>query len=361
MRRGHFDALRPLCPRCLVERQVESPLDLAVVVSEDEGDVREGVLHCSDRSCYLEYPILDGIPLLVPGIRAYVSDHFLHLTARDDLSELVESLLGDGAGPGSAFDTTRQHLSSYGWGAYADLDPEEPASQPAPGASVRCLERGLGLLGPPLEGPAIDIGCSVGRTSFALAERTDGLVLGVDLNFSMLRLARRVLTSGTVSYPRRRLGIVYDRREFPARFPGAPRVDFWACDALALPFAAGAFGAAVALNVLDCVGSPRDLLESLSTRVRPGGSVLLSTPYDWSPAATPVEAWIGGHSQRGPDAGQGEPFLRTLLTFGAHPQSVRGLEITGEVERHPWHVRLHERSGVDYEVHLVAAEAVASP
>ena len=132
------------------------------------------------------------------------------------------------------------------------------------------------------------------------------------------------------------------------------------CDALALPFVPGSFGLAVGLNVLDCVASPRDFLESLSGLLRPGGSALLSTPYDWSPAATPFEAWIGGHSQRGPDGGASEPFLRTLLTFGAHPQSVRGLKITGEIERQPWHVRLHERSGVDYDVHIVAAESVAS-
>ena len=185
-------------------------------------------------------------------------------------------------------------------------------------------------------------------------------MLGVDVNFSMLRLARRVLESGSVSYPRRRVGVVYDRREFPARFPGAERVDFWACDALALPFVPGSFGLAVGLNVLDCVASPRDFLESLSGLLRPGGSALLSTPYDWSPAATPFEAWIGGHSQRGPDGGASEPFLRTLLTFGAHPQSVTGLKVSGEIERQPWHVRLHERSGVDYDVHIVTAEAVGS-
>ena len=46
--------------------------------------------------------------------------------------------------------------------------------------------------------------------------------------------------------------------------------------------------------------------------------------------------------------------------FGAHPQSVMGLKITGEIDRHPWHVRLHERNGVDYDVHIVTAEAVGS-
>ena len=80
--------------------------------------------------------------------------------------------------------------------------------------------------------------------------------LGIDLNFAMLRLASEVLRTGRVSYPRRRVGVVYDRREFPARFANAESVDFWACDAAALPFPAGTFSLAVNMNVLDCVSSP---------------------------------------------------------------------------------------------------------
>ncbi|MEZ4469763.1 MAG: hypothetical protein R3F60_02955 [bacterium] len=88
------------------------------------------------------------------------------------------------------------------------------------------------------DGPAIEIGCSVGRTSFGkLAARHRGLVLGVDVNVSMIRLASRVLVEGEVRYPRRHVGIVFDRRTLPARFPDADRVDFWIADAQALPFA----------------------------------------------------------------------------------------------------------------------------
>ena len=200
----------------------------------------------------------------------------------------------------------------------------------------------------------LDIGCSVGRTSFELAARTDGLVLGIDLHLPMLRVARRVLQTGTVRYPRRRVGIVYDRREFEVAFDHAERVDFWACDAMALPFRDAGFGAAVALNVLDCTNAPRDFLERLALALKPGGTAVLSTPYDWSTGATDVQAWIGGHSQRGPDRGASEPFLRALLTEGAHPQSVSGLRILGEIAEFPWQARLHDRSIVSYATHILA-------
>jgi SAM-dependent methyltransferase len=199
----------------------------------------------------------------------------------------------------------------------------------------------------------------VGRGSFALAERGTDLVLGVDLSFAILRVASEVLRQNVVRYPRRRAGLVYERREFPARFANMENVDFWACDASALPFPAGAFSLAVGMNVLDCAQVPRELLVSLARVLKEGGKAVLTCPYDWSPAATPPEAWLGGHSQRSPMAGSCEAVLRALLTPGAHPGSVNTLKLIVERENLPWQVRLHERSTMSYKVHLVVAERVA--
>ena len=211
---------------------------------------------------------------------------------------MIEGLLGDCCGPGSSYDTTRQHLSTYAWDHYGDLDRKRPG-EPRPGSVLRVLERGLELAGDLPAGPILDLGCAVGRSSFALAGDSDRLVLGVDLSFPMLRLASEALRRGRVRYPRRRVGVVYDAREIPVSFPRMEAVDFWAVDAIDLPFNEGTFAAVVALNVLDCVASPHDLLASLPRLLEPGGKAILSTPYDWSPRATPIEAWLGGHSQRG--------------------------------------------------------------
>lgn len=361
MRLSHFETLAPVCPRCRTTNGQNSSLRLFSVFKESGGHILEGVVHCSNTGCFMEFPIIDGIPILVPDVAGYLRDNVSMLMARTDLSETIESILGDCAGPGSAFDTQRQHISTYAWDSYGDLDPDESAEagtgDAKPGAVVRCLDAGLALTGAAPQSPAIDIGCSVGRTSFELAARSDGLVLGVDLHLPMLRMARTVLECGVVRYPRRRVGIVYDRREFEVAFDDAERVDFWACDAMAPPFREGGFGTAVALNVLDCVNAPRDFLDRLSGLLRPGGTAVLSTPYDWSTGATPVETWIGGHSQRGPDGGASEPFVRALLTDGAHPQSVTGLSILGEIAEFPWQARLHDRSIVSYAAHVLALTA----
>ena len=69
----------------------------------------------------------------------------------------------------------------------------------------------------------MDLGCSVGGTTFELAQQTGRLVLGVDLNLAMLRLAMAALQRGVVQYPRKRTGVVYDRRRFAVSFPNAEK------------------------------------------------------------------------------------------------------------------------------------------
>jgi SAM-dependent methyltransferase len=323
-----------------------------------EGEVIvEGLLLCSNTRCQCEYPIIDGIPILVPQVRSFVANNVLGVLARDDLSATVESLVGDCCGPASAFDTMRTYLSFYAWDHYGDLDPVEGPGEPRPGSVVRAL-RSVAALAPEMRGPVLDLGCAVGRTTFDLTRQQSGLVLGIDTNLSMLRLASAVLRRGRVQFPRRRIGIVYDRRSFNVVLPGAERVDFWACDALALPLAPEAVGAAVAMNLLDCVASPRDMLAGMRRVLVGKGTALLATPYDWSPGATPVEAWIGGHSQRSEQGGAAEPLLRALLTPGAHPQAVDGFAIIAENNEVSWQVRMHERSAVMYRLHCVVARAL---
>jgi SAM-dependent methyltransferase len=325
------------------------------VLREEGEHIVEGALACP--ACGAQYPILDGVPLLLADLASYVASGGTALLTRDDLAIETENRLGEAWGPGSPFDVHRQHLSIYAADHYGDLDPE--ASQPWPGSALSLLARGLDRAGELSPAPAIDLGCAVGRTTFELAARTEGLVLGVDLSFPMLRLASSALRQGRVRYPRRRVGLVYDRRDFAVRLPGAERVDFWACDAANPPFPSATFGTAVALNLLDCVPAPRALLEALARLLSPGGTAILSTPYDWSPQATPPTAWLGGQPRpAAPGGGASEPALRALLT-STSPDAVPGLEMTAEDEDLPWRVRLHERSAVEYRVHRVVARTTS--
>ena len=331
MRRAHFDALRPVCVVC---RSAE-PLVVGRVVREHDDDVIEGILTCVSPGCQREYPVIDGIPVLVGPIRSWLSANPLQILARTDLSPELESLLGDVLGSGSQFDTTRQHVGIYAADHYVTRSAEQVLD--AAMRHVAVVGRGI-----------LDAGCSVGGTTFALAEATGAITLGVDLNFAMLRVASRALREGRVQYARRRVGLAYDRQEIDV--PRSDLVDFWCADVASLPFAHATFSLTSALHLIDCVNAPRETLLELARVTR--DHVLLATPYDWSTAATPVESWLGGHSQRGPHRGASEPVLRALL-------SEAGLELAAEEEHVPWRVRLHERSSVDYDVHVIVARRKA--
>lgn len=361
MRRGHFAAFASQCPVCMLDRSLARPLVLATVCKERGDDVLGGMLHCPDPACQHEYPMIDGIPIIMPRLRQHLAERGVELLLRDDLDPLLWGALGDALGPDSWLDSIRQTVSTYAWDSYADLDPKELPGSVTPGAARSCLARLLELAGP-RRGlrRMLDLGCGAGRTSFELAAYApNGLVLGVDSNLALLRLARRVATDGEVRYGRRRIGIVYDERSFAADLPGRDRVDFWACDALALPFAPGTADLAVALNLLDCVPQPQRLLAGMAEALQVGGAMLLATPFDWATRATPLETWVGGHSQRGADGGAGEAFLQTLLTEDAHPQSIAGLATLG-IADWPWQTRLHDRAAVTYRSHLVALARTAS-
>lgn len=360
MRRGHLQSLAPVCPVCRKAGRGPAPVKLARVAREVGDDVVEGILQCRRPECLREYPVIDGVPLLISELRSWVAGSLLQVLARSDLSAEMESLLGDCAGPGSEYDTGRREVSTYAWDHYGDLDPEGGAGDSEGtglGSAVRLLEAVLGLAGERTanlpEGPVLDTGCATARTTLELAHRLGRTAVGIDLHFGMLRCAQGVLREGIARYPRRRVGVVHDRREHAADLPGRAASDAWAADAAALPFPDGAFALAASLNVIDCVQSPRDALVELARVLAPGGLALVTTPYDWSPGATPYEQWLGGHSQRGEQEGASEPVLRALLTPGAHPATVQGVEIVAEADSIPWRLRLHDRSRVEYEVHAL--------
>ncbi len=346
MKHRHFAHFAPHCPVCVSS----GPLVLAVTGAEQDGDILAGILRCPATRCQYEFPIIDGIPVIVPDLAALMAQRGVDALLRHDLPDAVESLLGDALGPDSWFDVLRQGLSTYGWDAFADLAPDfAPGGQgPDPGAAKRCLDRLLALGAVPAGGGhAIDLGCAAGRTSFALAGHLkEALVLGVDTNLGLLRIARQA-AAGRVRYPLRRIGLVYDRQDFAVSLAGAERVDFWVMDALALPLRPESLDVIACLNLLDCVAQPQSLLATMARLLRPDGSLLLATPFDWSARATRPERWIGGHSQRAEHRGAAETILRCLL-------DQTSLSVCGEDADWPWQTRLHARSSVQYRACLLA-------
>jgi SAM-dependent methyltransferase/uncharacterized protein YbaR (Trm112 family) len=362
--RSHFQLFAPRCPACQRDGH-DAPLTLWRIARElgPPADVVEGLLRCP--RCDQAYPILEGIPILVPEPAAFVRDNIATILARNDLSDDLENALGDACGPGSWFDATRQHLSSYAWDHYAefppsDLIPSQPSIAPAsarPGGAARLLATGLQYAAPfPASAGVLDVGCSVGRATFELAAHAQRPALGLDLNFTHLRLARDVARTGIARFPLKRAGLVYDQRAHAVNHPAAALADFWLADASALPLASGSAAAVSALNLLDCTSAPLLVLNEFARVLAPAGQAVVATPYDWSAAVGPPATWLGGHSKLGPAHGDPAAVLRALLTPGAHPVSLSGVRLRAEAPGLAWHVRMHDRSVIEYFSHLVVFE-----
>ncbi len=332
--------------------RVPADLGLGSVARADGDDVREGVLVCPERLCQHEYPIVDGIPVVVADIGSWAAHQLPGVLRRDDLSPFAESLLGDAAGPGSEFDRERANLGIYGWAHWGDLAPERGRNHG--GAYVTLLEAALALLAAVPSGPWLDLGCSVGRGTLELARRGAEVAVGVDLNFSMLRVAERARQTGRAAFPLRRSGVVFDPVDLPLADVPRERMSYWCCDVGALPFADRGFAGALLLNLLDCVASPTGLLLESARVLAAGAPALYSSPYDWSPSATPIGHWLGGHSQRGPGGGDSATELRRILS----PECAAGLDtgfvIAAERDPVPWHLQTGERSTMAYAVHVAA-------
>jgi 2-polyprenyl-3-methyl-5-hydroxy-6-metoxy-1,4-benzoquinol methylase len=115
-------------------------------------------------------------------------------------------------------------------------------------------------------------------------------------------------------------------------------------DALDPPLVPGVFGRVVALNLLDAVASPRQLLSVLDGLCRPGGEIIVSSPYAWQSSVMADHERLG---ERDP-AADVAALLRSGSEFAAR------YEIEDEAEL-PWTLRRDSRSAASYSIHYLRA------
>jgi len=141
---------------------------------------------------------------------------------------------------------------------------------------------------------ALDVGCAVGRSSFELARHCREVV-GIDFSGAFVAAAEKIRQAGVVSYEYAVEG-ARTACATAALPPGvdAARARFETGDAMDLRADLGSFDVVLAANLLCRLPDPRVFLGRVPRLVKPGGQLLLTTPFTWLEEFTPREKWIGG-------------------------------------------------------------------
>jgi putative 4-mercaptohistidine N1-methyltranferase len=128
-------------------------------------------------------------------------------------------------------------------------------------------------------------------------------VLGVDISEAALAAAQQLKEHGEMPYFRKDEGDL--GKNVLARIDpeiDRNRVQFRHVDACAPPLEIFGFDAVHMTNVLDRMANPKACLAKMGGRrgfVKPGGILLLTSPYTWLPQFTPKSAWVGGYEREG--------------------------------------------------------------
>ena len=174
--------------------------------------------------------------------------------------------------------------------------PQGPAA--ALGFPERCVTEGVRAEALPALQRALDIGCAVGRSSFALG-RIFEEVVGIDYSHAFIRAARAIAEQGSLEYAFQETGLI--RHLAVARRPDGVtgKVTFEQGDAQALRPDLGSFDCVLAANLLCRLGRPEEFLRRLPELVRPGGQLIITTPNTWLEEFTAREFWLGATPETG--------------------------------------------------------------
>jgi putative 4-mercaptohistidine N1-methyltranferase len=159
---------------------------------------------------------------------------------------------------------------------------------------VRCVSECVDTTSLPSQACALDVGCAVGRSTFELARHCTE-VIGIDYSRRFIEVAAALASEGAFPYERTDEGalITHLLASVPADI-ARRRASFEHGDAQALRASLGSFDVVLAANLIDRLVEPARFLARLPELVKPGGQLVLTSPYTWLGEFTPKENWIGG-------------------------------------------------------------------
>jgi SAM-dependent methyltransferase len=199
---------------------------------------------------------------------------------------------------------------------------------------------------------AVEAGCSIGsdlRALAAVAER----VVGFDGYITPLRLARQQITGAPIHIPTRDEGRGFSYASDALTLRPNRRISLVCADALDPPFLPESVDVVLATNLIDNVPSPINLLGQMDAILRPGGLLIIASPFNWVDEITPMNEQLAGGL---------DPTFQGMDSAAAIAELMGGKSSYHTHLRHEvletqdvtWRVVEHKRCQVQYRVHVCA-------
>ena len=187
----------------------------------------------------------------------------------------------------------------FHYGTPEEVLPRADGPHGAVGYPQRCVSECLDAARLPQNARALDLGCAVGRSTFELARHCSEVV-GVDFSRRFIDAADALRRDGALDYLRADEGALTTpcRALVPAEIDRG-RTRFETGDAMNLRADLGAFDVVLMANLIDRLREPQCCLARLAALVKPGGQLIVTSPYTWLEEFTTRAKWLGGFERDG--------------------------------------------------------------
>ncbi len=144
---------------------------------------------------------------------------------------------------------------------------------------------------------ALDLGCSVGRSTFELAKIFDEVV-GIDFSTNFINVGVKLKTYDSLIYKVKKEGEIFEEKSVSLKSLGLndikEKVTFMQGDACNLKDLYTNFDLVFCSNLIDRLYYPQKFLDDIPNRINNNGLLIILSPYTWLEEYTPKENWLGG-------------------------------------------------------------------
>ncbi len=165
---------------------------------------------------------------------------------------------------------------------------------------------------------ALDLGCSVGRSTYELAKDFDE-VIGIDFSANFINVGVKLKIYDSLTYKVKKEGEIFEEKTVSLKSLGLDdikeKVQFMQGDASNLKDIYTGFDLIFCSNLIDRLYYPFKFLQDIPHRINKDGLLVLLSPYTWLEEHTPKENWLGGFIKDNKEVYTLDTLKENLLEF----------------------------------------------